>query len=137
MQLVAAGKYLLLLIRPQRVLYHRVVLIRAENQTESGIVSFGPPFMVVVIHVKLKLAEVLVCELAGLEVYDHVALEDCVIENQIDIEMVAIQRQPLLPGYKRKTLAQFQQEMPADFRSALVPDRFLRVEAIPAAPGIP
>ena len=137
MELVPAGEDLFFLMRPKGVLYYRVVLIRAENQTESGIVSFGPPFMVVVIHVKLKLAEVLVCELAGLEVYDHVALEDCVIENQIDIEMVAIQRQPLLPGYKRKTLAQFQQEMPADFRSALVPDRFLRVEAIPAAPGIP
>ena len=66
--------------------------------------------MVVVIHVKLKLAEVLVCELAGLEIYDHVALEDCVIENQVDVEMVAIQSQSLLPGDERESLAQFQQK---------------------------
>src|SRR3970282_3020722 len=61
-------------------------------------------------HVQLKLAKILVCELAGLEVNDHVALQDGVIEHQIDVEVVAVQREPFLPGHEGKASSQLQQE---------------------------
>ena len=37
------------------------------------------------------------------------------IEDQIDVKMVAIQRQPLLAGDKGETLAQFPEENPEGY----------------------
>ncbi|CKT02051.1 Uncharacterised protein [Mycobacterium tuberculosis] len=49
-------------------------------------------------------------QLANLEVDQHVALEHGVIENQVDVEVVAIDRDSLLPRHEREALAQFEQE---------------------------
>lgn len=52
--------------------------------------------MVVVIDVQLKLTKVLMSKFAGFKVDKDVTLENCMVEHKIDVEMVAIQSQPLL-----------------------------------------
>ena len=50
--------------------------------------------------------------LQSLVVRDHVALQHGVIEDQIDVEGVAIQRQSLLSGHEGKSLSQFSWSSP-------------------------
>ena len=50
------------------------------------------------------------CEFADLQVNEHVTLEHCVVENQGDVEMIAVQRESLLAGDEGKTFAEFEQE---------------------------
>ena len=49
-------------------------------------------------------------ELADLEVDHHVALELDVVENQVGVEVVAVERQPQLPADEREAPAQLQKE---------------------------
>ena len=49
-------------------------------------------------------------QLSHLEINEHEALEDRVVEHQIDVEVVAIKRDPLLPGHEGEALTQFQQK---------------------------
>ncbi len=109
-QLVAAGEDRLLLVRPEGVADHGVVLVRAQDQPERRIVAFRPALAVVVVHVQLELPQVLMRQLAGLQIDDHEALQDRVVEDQIDVEVVAVQREPFLPGHEGEALAQFQQK---------------------------
>lgn len=46
-------------------------------------------------------------QFAGLEIDDDIALENRMIENQIDVEVIAVQRQPFLPCDKRESFAKF------------------------------
>ena len=62
------------------------------------------------VHVHLHLAEVLVRELAELEIHQHEAAEQAVIEDKVDIEVIAVQRDPLLPRDKAEALAHFKEE---------------------------
>src|SRR5438046_1806294 len=56
-----------------------------KDQPEGWIVPRGATFFVVVIDVKLKLDNVLVRQLADQQVNQHVALENSVIEDQINV----------------------------------------------------
>ena len=46
-------------------------------------------------------------QFAGLEIDDDIALENRMIENQIDVEVIAVQCQPFLPRDKRESFAKF------------------------------
>ena len=50
-------------------------------------------------------------QLADLQVYDHIATEQPVVENEIDKKVFFIEGEPFLPGFKEKTLSQFKQEV--------------------------
>jgi hypothetical protein len=52
-----------------------------------------------------------VIELADLEIDQHIAAQQAVEENQIDKEMLCIEGETLLPRFKEKAFAEFQQEM--------------------------
>lgn len=96
-ELVAAREDLLRLARAERVAHNGVVLVRAEDQPERRVVSRAAPLAIEVVDVELELAEIPMVELSDLEVDQDEALEHHVIEDEIDVEMVAIQREPLLP----------------------------------------
>ena len=64
-----------------------------------------------VVHVHLHLAQVLVRELANFQVDHHIAPQQAVVEHQVNVKVVVVKREPLLPGFKQKALAQLQQEM--------------------------
>lgn len=52
----------------------------------------------------------MVPHLAQLEVDQHEAAQDAVIENQVDLVMGVVDRHPILPADKREPLAKLQQE---------------------------
>lgn len=51
-------------------------------------------------------------ELADFEIYQHIAAQQAVIKNQIDEKCSLAKVEALLPGFKKKALAQRQQKMP-------------------------
>ena len=55
--------------------------------------------------VAVHLADVLVGELAELEIDQQVALEDDFVEDEVDVELLVPERQPLLPCDEREALA--------------------------------
>ena len=65
----------------------------------------------VVVHVHLHLAQVLVGQVADLEVDEHEAAGEAVVEDEVDEEVLALQRDPLLPGHEGEPLAQLQEEL--------------------------
>ena len=64
-----------------------------------------------VIDVHLHLAEVLVGQLADLEVDEHIATQEPVIENKVYEEVLFIEGEALLPRLKEEAFAEFQQEV--------------------------
>jgi hypothetical protein len=135
-QLVAAGENFLLLVGTERVLHHGFVLVGAEDEAESGAVSGCSHFLVEVVDVELELAEVLVDELAGLQFNQDVGFEDGVIEDEIDVEMVAVQGDSLLTSDECETFSEFQNRTPirADASSG---SRIGLVNSVRTAYGIP
>ena len=75
-ELVATGEDFILLFGSERVFYDRIIFVRAENQTEGGIVTFSHAFAIVIIDIQLNLSEVAVGELTNFEIDQDVALED-------------------------------------------------------------
>ena len=63
-----------------------------------------------VVHVHLHLSEVLVGDLADLQIDQHVAAQQAIVEDQIDEEMFFLEGEALLPGLEEEAFAQFQQE---------------------------
>ena len=109
-ELIAAGEDLLFLLFSQCVLDNRVVLSRAENQAERRVVSVCPALAIEVIDVELELAKVLMSKFANFQVNQHVALQHYVIEHQVHVEMIAIERETLLTCDKGEPLAEFEKK---------------------------
>ena len=51
-------------------------------------------------------------ELLDLEIDHHVTLESCVVEDEVRVEVVAIQREPALPADEGEACTEFEQELP-------------------------
>jgi hypothetical protein len=62
------------------------------------------------VHVHLHLAEILVRQLAELEVDEHEAAEQTIVKDEVDVEVVAVDGDSLLPRDKTEPLAELQQE---------------------------
>src|ERR1700677_1132105 len=62
-------------------------------------------------NVRLSITEILMRELANLEVDEHVRSQQPVIEDKIDEEVLFVKGEPLLPGLKEEALPQFKQEL--------------------------
>ncbi len=88
-----------------------LILLLAEHNADGVVFRLGPDVAVKVVDVHLHLAEVLMRELANLEVDEHVGSQQPVIEDKIDEEVLFVEGEPLLPGLKEKALAQFEQEL--------------------------
>ena len=78
------------------------------------------------VHVHLHLPQVLVGELAELEVNEHEAAQQPVVKHEVDVEVVAVEGDALLPGHEAEALAQLQQE-----RLQVVDDGLLQVALQP------
>lgn len=50
-------------------------------------------------------------QFAGFQVYEHKALEQVIVKNQVNIIMVGFATDTVLPAHKRKAFAQLQQEL--------------------------
>ena len=89
----------------------------------NGLIFVIKLYMAVeVIDVHLHLAQVLVREFSDLQIDQHVAAKQPVIEDQIDKEMLLVEGEAFLPGLEEKALAQLQKEM-----FQLVDDCYLQI----------
>ena len=75
--------------------------------TTASFLSVQRISLIKIVHIKLHLAKVGVRQLDRLEVDEHVTFEDRVIEDEIHVEMISVEREPFLTGNECKALAQF------------------------------
>ena len=79
-----------------------------------------------VVHVHLHLAQVLVGQLAELEVDEDEAAQQPIVENQVDVEVIALEGEPSLSCDEAEALAELEQE-----RLEAIDDRLLEVALEP------
>ena len=71
----------------------------------------GPIHSSAVVDVHLHLSQVLVGQLAALEVNQDVAAQQSIVEDQINQEVVVVKGETLLPSLEQEAFAQLQEEM--------------------------
>ena len=82
------------------------VLLSAEDKTIGRAVTIGTSLRVEHSDIAVHLADVLMRKLAEFEIDQHVALENDVIEDKVDVELLVLEGEALLPGNKREPLAE-------------------------------
>ena len=63
-----------------------------------------------VVHIHLHLAQVLMRQFSNFQVYQHIAAQQAIEKNQIDIKMIRTEREAFLPSFKQEPLAKLQQK---------------------------
>src|SRR5690606_25691617 len=91
-QLIPRGEDLLVVLG-ERDLHHRVVLARAQHDSDGGVLVLYALESVEVVHVHLHLTEVLMRELAELEIDEDEAPQESVVEDEVDEEVIAVDRE--------------------------------------------
>jgi hypothetical protein len=107
--LVARGEDLLVVLR-QGDLRHRVVPLGAEHDADRLRLVLRALEAVEEVHVHLHLAEVLVRELAQLEIDEDETAEQAVVEDEVDIEVIALESHALLPCNEAEALAELEEK---------------------------
>ena len=117
-QLLLVGEVELVLAHEEllAVVHHGVsgnvlVSLSAQNDAQGGAVALVAHEIVVHAHIHVHLTHVLVRDPARLEVYEHEAAKDVVVEDEVDEEVVPFGAQVLLPGNKGVALAQLEEEL--------------------------
>jgi hypothetical protein len=90
--------------------HQRLVLLLAEHDADGGILLAGFYEAVEVVHIHLHLPEVLVGDLANLQIDQYIAAQQAVIENQVHEEVFFVEGESLLARLKEEAFAHFQQE---------------------------
>ena len=109
-QLVATGENTFVAL-VEHVFDDGIVLVGAEDQANRGVVLLNTYFTIKIVNVHLHLADVAMSELFCFQVDDHIALEAHVIEDQVRIEMIPVECESSLAGYKGESISQFQQKL--------------------------
>jgi hypothetical protein len=86
------------------------VLAGADDDADGGFVLGATALIVIHPHIHVHLADVLIGEFTGLEIEDDAALEEVIVEDEIDVEVLGIGADALLASDEGEALAQFQQE---------------------------
>jgi len=126
--LVARGEDLLVVLG-QGDLRHGVVLLGAEDDADGLRPVLRALEPIEEVHVHLHLAEVLVRERAELEIDEHEAAEQAVVEDEVDVEVIALERHALLPRDEAEAFAQLKEE-----RLEAIDDGLLEVALAPVRP---
>lgn len=105
----------------QSQVHQRVFLAFTENDADGGFLKVLPHMAVVVVDVHLHLAKVLMGQLVGLQVNQHIALQQAVVEHKVDIVVLLVEGEPLLTFLEEEAFAKLQQE-----RLQLADDGFLQ-----------
>ena len=107
----------------QGVFDEGVVFLRAEQKADGRVVAVGHHVLAVPAHVGVELADVLVAELLDFQIDQHMALEDAVIEDEIDEAVGVADEDALLAGLETEAVAQFEQEILRACPAGGPPDR--------------
>ena len=87
------------------------MLLLAQDDADRGPLVRRLHVAIEVVHVHLHLAQILVAQLADLQVDQHVAAKQTVVEHQIDEEVLLVEGEPLLSCLEEKALAELEQEV--------------------------
>ncbi len=87
------------------------ILLFAENDADGMVLRLRPDEAVEVVDVHLHLAEVLVGQLADLEIDEHIGMQEPVVEHKVYEEVFLIKGEPLLPRLKEEAFAEFKQKV--------------------------
>lgn len=89
---------------------HRAgVLGSADEDADGGCLSWEPQDVVDCYDIEVQLAQVLWLELTGLQFHDYVPVGGHVIEQQVDVEVVAVDVQVVLAADEREAWPEFRQ----------------------------
>lgn len=102
-QLVTGCKYLVISFRKGKA-HYGIALGIAKQDADGRVVAVIHHLAGVVVDVHLHLPQILMGKLADLQVNQHEAFEDVVVENKIDLVVVAVKGDPFLAGYEREPL---------------------------------
>ena len=80
-------------------------------RTNRGVVPWKFHLFFEIPDIEIHLTDVLMGQLADLQIDENKAFQDIVVKNKIDVKMVAIYGNSFLAGHKRKTLAKFKKKI--------------------------
>ena len=80
----------------------------AHQYAYRGLLKVLSHISVVIVYLHLHLSKVLMREIASLEVNQDIALQETIVEHQVDIEVSFLEGEPLLPSLEQESFAQFQ-----------------------------
>lgn len=83
-----------------RITSNGLVLLGAENQTDSGVVAFESVLFFIKADVAIHLPDILVGELPYFQVHQHDAPKQVVIEHQVDVEILVGEADTVLACYE-------------------------------------
>ena len=95
--MVAASEDFFRLLFAKRVLHNGVVFVSTQDQAKRRLIPCGQSVFVVVVDVQLKLPKIRMRQLANLQVDQNKSLQDRVIEDEVDVEMISVERDAFLP----------------------------------------
>ena len=95
----------------QRVLDKRMVLVRAEQETDGRVVTLDHHVVSIPVHVGVELAEVFVGECGDFQLHQHVALEDAMIQHQVHKPVCVADEDAFLPCFNTESVTQFKEEV--------------------------
>ncbi|CCU84141.1 hypothetical protein PHOSAC3_120758 [Mesotoga infera] len=88
-----------------------MVFLRAEQNAHGRLVSVGHHVFPVPAHISVELSEVFVIKGLDLQLHQHMALKDAVVENQVNETVCITDQDPLLAGFKAESVAKLQKEI--------------------------
>lgn len=103
---IFADKQLHIAVR-NRIFNQRPVLIRHQQQTDWRVIVRGHDFFLIVIDISFKLTYMFMPDLIGFQFDQDMAFQNAVVEYKINKEVLIPDDDPLLFGFKAKTVAQF------------------------------
>ena len=84
----------------QRQFHQSVIFELAKENPHSRIFLWQFHMAIKVVHIHLHLAQILMRQFPDFQVYQHIAAQQSVEKDQIDIKMICTEREPFLPGFK-------------------------------------
>lgn len=110
-QVVVGREYAYVVAVAEGVFHFRVVLVGAKHDADCRIVCVGADFGVVVVDVQLHLANFGIASLAHFKVDDDVAFGYDVIEDEVGVEVRAVDGDSPLTADKGESASEFEQEL--------------------------
>jgi hypothetical protein len=85
--------------------------LRTQKDADGRIISLSHHVLPVPAHVGVELADVLVIELFEIQLDQHVALEEAMVEDEVYEVVGVVEQNPLLACFETETVPQLQQKI--------------------------
>ena len=94
----------------QCILHQREVSLGAQKDADGRVISLRHHIHLVPAHIGIELANIFMAEFIEFQFYQHVALENTVIEHKVHEVVCIPDEDAFLPSFKAKPVAKLQQE---------------------------